>query len=440
MGLAILVGNLAGCFFSDWCGRRITYLLAMLSGLIGWLTMYSAQNYEVLLLGRILSGFSVGGHHIAGLLTIVEFTSPANRGMFLNLKTTGVCVGSGFIHILGNFLHWRTITLVALIPQLIALFIAWTWPESPSWLASRKRYSESQQAFYWLRGMDEKAKQEINELIQQQKTRLSQPMLKISPTKKILYFFRKFTQKNFLMPFLIACVTVLVKETSGRHYFPTYALQIVKDAVHTKTLPYYYTLSVDVIIIISSISSSFFMRIMKRRTLLFSTGIASLVLLFCICIYLYLVSIDVLSEDRPLLIIFLFITFFFFTNLACSPMPITLQGELFPLIHREAGIAMLGAITAMSITITVKVIPYLLKEIEVYGTFAVFGTILAGALIVLYFVLPETKDRTLVEIDNYFTFGKFREDKLNDDDNVHSKMINEDIDFDDLKIKSAEKK
>lgn len=386
--------------------------------------MYFAQNYEALIIGRIFIGFSTGGAHLSGLLVISEYTSPANRGMFLNLKTTATLFGSGVIHFLGNFMHWRTITLMALIPQVTAFLMALTWPESPAWLATKKRYEKCEEEFYWLRGQDEKAVLEVTELIEQQKKRFSQPGFKMSIVRKILNFLRKFTQKSFLKPFIIGWFGTLLMEASGRHFFPTYALQIMKDLIHTDTLLYYYTMGVDLIVIISNAFSSFLVRVTTRRFLLFSTGISSFVVLSCLSIYLYLVSIDVLAKDRPILMMSLLIAFFFLANLGCSPLPLTFHGELFPLIHREAGTVAISAISSLSLTLVLKMTPYLLKFTQIYGTFAIFGIIMAGTLLILYFILPETKDRTMQEIDNYFTFGKFREDPC-DDDYAHLKMISQ---------------
>ncbi|GBP04927.1 Facilitated trehalose transporter Tret1 [Eumeta japonica] len=58
--------------------------------------------------------------------------------------------------------------------------------------------------------------------------------------------------------------------------------------------------------------------------------------------------------------------------------------------------------------IALKMTPILIESIDVHGTFAIFALVMIGSLLYLYFNLPETKDKTLQEIEKYFTVGKYK--------------------------------
>ncbi|XP_072945959.1 facilitated trehalose transporter Tret1-like [Epargyreus clarus] len=424
VGLAGIPGFLISSILMDWIGRKLAHAFVLVPGIIGWLLVYFATNIPALMIGRLLGGMAAGATVCLGAVVIGEYTSPKSRGMFLNLKTAAVCLGGMVVHILGNYYTWRTVALIAVIPHIASLIVICTWPESPAWLASRKQFEKSEKAFYWLRGRDKESIAELEELIKAQKERT----MDIDPEKtigeKIVDFLKKFTKKDFIKPTFIIILGAFVLETSGRHIFPAYALQIIGEITGDKSQSFYYTLAIDLIITLSATFSSVLVKLLKRRTLLFSTGFAAAFVLFIVCTYLFLASKQIISNDRVWIPIFLFVIYFILANLGCTPIPLALLGEVFPLEHRGAGSAVGGFFLSVGVMVGLQVTPYLMENIKVYGTFAVLGGTMSLSLLCLYFILPETKDRTLQEIEDFFNDGKFKEKKTqNDDEEVKMKML-----------------
>ncbi|KAJ0171205.1 hypothetical protein K1T71_013404 [Dendrolimus kikuchii] len=426
VGVAGIPGFLLSSSLMDLYGRKITHFIVILPGAIGWLMIYFATNIPTLMVGRILGGMSTGATVSLGAVVIGEYSSPKYRGIFLNLKTASVCMGGMLIHILGHFYHWRSVAMMALAPNIFALIIIYTWPESPAWLASKKQYEQSKISFYWLRGQSEESIEELEKMIRTQK-------LKTMLTRKVRYlesiaeFFKKFTKKDFVKPLIIILVGSLLLEMCGRHLFPAYALQIIGEITGSKSQSFYYTLATDVIITASAVSSSILVKIMKRRTLLFSTGYAAFFVLMIVCTYLFLVSKEIISKDYPWIPIGLFVIYFILANLGCTPIPLALLGEVFPLAHRGTGSAVSGIWMSLCLMLSLQLTPHMLDSIKVYGTFAVFGIVIGITLTILYFMMPETKDKTLQEIEDYFNYGKFEND-IDDDPEVKIKMTKNDLD------------
>ncbi|CAH2099326.1 unnamed protein product [Euphydryas editha] len=426
IGISGIPGFLISAYFMDMFGRKLAHGVVLLPGILGWLLIYFAKNITVLILGRALCGFAAAATVSLGAVVIGEYTSPSNRGMFLNLKTTAVCVGNMIVHLFGHFFTWRTIALIALIPLLLSLIIILTWPESPAWLASRKRFDESEKAFYWLRGKSDKSKKELEEMIRAQKERDEYPSSK-SISTKFVDFFQKFTKRDFIKPVVIILFSAILLESCGRHIFPAYALQIIEEVTQNKSQSFYFTLGIDLIISASALFSSVLVKVMKRRQLLFGSGFAALTVLFSVCLYLYLSANGYVTKDKSWIPIALFALYFILSNLGCTPIPLALLGEVFPLAHRGAGSSVAGFILSLGVMAGMQVTPYLLVSIKVYGTFAVFGTVMGASLFALYFILPETKDRTLQEIEDYFNFGRFKDNDIDNDDEVKMKMIPEKV-------------
>ncbi|XP_041983924.1 facilitated trehalose transporter Tret1-like [Aricia agestis] len=409
IGAVGMFGFFTSAILMDLCGRKFVHGLVAVPGIVGWLCIYYADSVTLLIVGRAFGGFAAGATVSLGAIVIGEYTSPKNRGMFLNLKTAAVCLGNLVVHVLGHFYQWRTVAVLSVWPLAASLLNVCTWPESPAWLVSKSKYKESEKSFYWLNGRNEESVNEIENLLTAQKERMANDFKNVSFGGKLVQILKKFTRKDFLKPVMIIFFACICLEACGRHVFPAFASQIIGEVTGSKSHKFYYTLGIDSIITASAIFSSVLVKLMKRRTLLFATGFLSLIVLYCICGYMYLVSVDILSSERTYIPMVLFVVYFILSNLGCTPIPMALLGEIFPLAHRGVGSSVAGFIFSMCVTLAMKVTPYLLVHIKVHGTFAFFGTILGLSLAVLWFILPETKDRTLQEIEDYIYNGEFKQ-------------------------------
>ncbi|CAK1546802.1 unnamed protein product [Leptosia nina] len=420
IGIAGFGGFFVSSLLMDTLGRKKAHAIVIIPGIIGWMLIYFARDVTTIVIGRLLGGFAASATVCLGAVVIGEYTSPSNRGMFLNLKTTAVCLGNMVIHVFGHFYHWRTIALIGIVPHAVAFGIIMTWPESPSWLASKNQFEQSEKSFEWLRGTSDKSRKELDELLHAQKGRLEEKPKTPSLRRNVEEFFQKFTRRDFLKPLIIVIFSAMLLENCGRHIFPAYALQIISEVTGSKSNSFYYTLAIDIIITTSAFFSSVLVKLMKRRTLLLGTGFAAYAVLMTVCLYLFVAAKGVISPDRTWIPISIFVLYFILANLGCTPIPLALLGEVFPLPHRGAGSLAAGFIMSIMLLFPLQITPYLLESIKVYGTFFFFGSLMGISLLVLYFILPETKDRTLQEIEDYFNNGRFKEE---DNDEVNEKMI-----------------
>lgn len=300
-----------------------------------------------------------------------------------------------------------------LVPHVVALLMVLTWKESPAWLASKKKFDESKISFLWLRGDSAKCRKELNRLISSQEEKRTDIRTK---SEIITSFFKKFTRKDFLKPVSILFLNFVLLEMCGRHILPAYAADIVGGIVGNHGSSFYYTLGIDLIVTISSTFSSVLIKFMKIRTLLFSSGISSLLALSSACLYLFLASQDIISKEKPWIPMSMFIVYFILVNLGCTPIPLALIGELLPLEHKSSGIFTSSVLSCVLIVVTLKLFPYLLLTIDIHGTFALLGLVMAVILVSQYYLLPETKGRTLQEIEDCMKYGEVQKER----DNVES--------------------
>ncbi|XP_011562431.3 facilitated trehalose transporter Tret1 [Plutella xylostella] len=425
VGLAATLGFLGSSSLMNVLGRKLTFGAALLPAIIGWGIIFFANSVPLLIAGRLLTGVTGGATITLGAIIIGEFTDPKYRGVFLNLNTVSAGLGTMMLHIAGHYFHWRTAALISLVPLSAAFCNLLTWPESPAWLASKNRYADGEKAFYWLRGKDEDSVKEFEAVVRAQKERMAQFPETLTCSDDIVEFFKKFTRKDFLKPISIVFIGFLLLEGSGRHTFPAFAIDFIGDVSGDHSQTFLYTMCMDVITAASALMATYLVKVMKRRTLLFCSGISSVVILLSVSLYLYLVSLGVLANDKAWIPLILLVAYFVVSNLGCTSIPLGLLGEVLPLPHRGAGTAVSGIAFSFNLFLAMQATPLLMATVNTYGTFTAYALVMIFTLVIMYMILPETKNRTLQEIEDYFNHGKFLDEKPHpSDDEVKMKMLN----------------
>ena len=109
-----------------------------------------------------------------------------------------------------------------------------------------------------------------------------------------------------------------------------------------------------------------------------------------------------LSTARTALVALFVYLFAVFYSPGEGPVPFTYSAEVFPLSHREIGMGFAVATCLFWAAVLGMTFPFLLKEASVVGAFGVYAGFNLVALVMIFFWVPETKQRTLEELDYVF--------------------------------------
>jgi sugar porter (SP) family MFS transporter len=133
-----VVGALSGGPLSDRFGRRPTALLAAVIFGLGALAVAFAPSVAFIVFGRFLLGLGVGLASMVVPLYIAEIAPAARRGALVSLNQLMITIGILVSYIVGVIFTpiegWRYMFGVALIPALILGIGMFGLPESPRWL------------------------------------------------------------------------------------------------------------------------------------------------------------------------------------------------------------------------------------------------------------------------------------------------------------------
>lgn len=144
---AAAIGGWVGGWLCDRYGRARILQLTIL-----WFSVFSfasgfAQNYEQMLVIRVLHGFGFGAEWAVGAVLLGEMINPKNRGKALGAVQSGAPIGSGIAAVLAGPIAaqfdpdfgWRFAFWVGLAPALLIFFIRRGSDDSEVYKKARKR-------------------------------------------------------------------------------------------------------------------------------------------------------------------------------------------------------------------------------------------------------------------------------------------------------------
>ncbi|CAN1843209.1 Sugar transporter ERD6-like 5 [Linum perenne] len=156
---AVMSGRIADCI-----GRRGLMAFSEAFCIIGWLAIAFSQVPWCLDAGRLLVGYGMGLLSYVVPVFIAEITPKNLRGAFTTVHQLMICLGVSFTYLIGSFVSWRILALIGAVPCMIQLLGLFFIPESPRWLAKVGRGKECEAALQKLRGKNSDISDEAAEI------------------------------------------------------------------------------------------------------------------------------------------------------------------------------------------------------------------------------------------------------------------------------------
>jgi len=386
----VLVGAaaaaLGGGGLSDRIGRRATLILTALIFVAGALLCAFAGSFQMLLLGRLIVGLGIGLASTTVPVYISEVAHPTARGWQVSLFQLAITIG-----ILAAYLvdyafaasgGWRWMLGLAAIPGLILGLGMLYLPESPRWLAKHGRTEKALEILTRIRGTSNVSAefQEIQATLSQASERghLSQlfsPAVRPALTVGIgLAVFQQITGIN----------TVI-------YYAPTILLSAGISSASGAILA---TAGIGFVNVVMTLVSMWLIDRIGRRPLLL-TGTAGIIITLGILGFAFLTPTSGLAQVAVITLMAYVASF----AISLGPIFWLLISEIYPLEIR--GLAE-GTAAATNWAANLLVSLTFLTLVEALGparTFWLYALFAVTAWIFSYYLVPETKGRTLEEIE-----------------------------------------
>lgn len=339
-----------------------------------------------------------------GAVLIGEYSTPRYRGAFLTSMSLAIVFGLFLSHTLGAFFSWKATALVCAIIGVVDTLLVFFSPESPGFLALHQKYDECRKVFHWLRGFDEE--EELEKMIKANmmnvETQLEEKLEKCGLKGKINGFLNVIKKKEFYKSIIVTFNVFFWAQWSGGFILDSYAPDVLKFILGDKVNFALVTMSLDIHRVIANTIAIAVYRHLKRRKIFLIVTIMAVFSLFTIGLYVYAKTHNLLPYDHVAIGIALVHMHMFSLAAGTTSLPNVLLGEITPLKYRDT-CGMITLITfAINLTINAKTAPYLFTTIGLHGAYFLYGTLVSLSFILPWIILPETKDRTLQEIEDMF--------------------------------------
>lgn len=131
---------------------------------LGILLIMFAENSAMLIIGRLLYGFSSGAFGLLVPAYTSETAEQSIKGALGSLQQLIVTLGVLFVGVLGKYAEWRLMTGIFLfIPVLMAVWMFFM-PESPVFLVAEGKMDQAKKSLLFLRGPKFDADSELTEI------------------------------------------------------------------------------------------------------------------------------------------------------------------------------------------------------------------------------------------------------------------------------------
>ncbi|XP_062098057.1 sugar transporter ERD6-like 6 [Humulus lupulus] len=388
-----MVGAIASGQISEYIGRKGSLMIAAIPNIIGWLAISFAKDSSFLYMGRLLEGFGVGIISYVVPVYIAEISPQNLRGSLGSVNQLSVTAGIMLAYLLGLFVPWRILAVLGVLPCTILIPGLFFIPESPRWLAKMGKTDDFEASLQVLRGFDTDISAEVNDI----KRSVA------SSSKRSTIHFAELKQRRYYMPLTIGIGLLVLQQISGINGVLFYSSTIFEAAgVKSGNAA---TFGLGAIQVMATLVTTWLVDKAGRRLLLIvsSAGMTLSLLVVAVAFYLKeaVPSDSGLYSAMSILSVVGVVAMVVAFSLGVGAIPWIIMSEILPVnIKGLAGsVATLANwFTAWVVTMTAN----LLLHWSTGGTFTIYMVVSAFTVIFVAKWVPETKGRTLEEIQSSF--------------------------------------
>ncbi|KAL3109416.1 hypothetical protein niasHT_015261 [Heterodera trifolii] len=399
---SLLIGAAVGAFvcgkLSDRLGRKRTLIILSAIFIIGTIGSSLMPKVWSILPFRFLLGFAVGGASAIVPVYLAEMSPAKRRGQLVTRNELMIVTGQLLAYvinaILGNIWSdhvwiWRLMMLLAVLPAvglLLGLLFA-DVPESPRWLVAHGRHDEALEALRKSRKTEADAMAELDEV---QKTAREDEQLQFMDVMR--------------EPWLRRCLFIgigvaMCNQLAGVNSIMYYGTNILIEQGLMTNVALTANIANGAISVLATGLGIMLIGKIGRRPMLLSgqigTVLAHLAIGTCSLIMAK-------GMARAFVVLSLTVTFLLFQQCGISPITWLMQSEMFPLRIRGLAMGLSTSILWLVNCLLTFGFPILISWVGMTATFYAFAVIGCCAMLFVFHFMPETRRKTLEELERQF--------------------------------------
>jgi len=390
LGLTVfigLAGTVLGAMGSGLLGQKIggrealrimaaLYIFSAIGSAFAW-------NWNVLIVARFIGGIGIGGSSVLGPVYIAELAPAKWRGRMVGLFQINIVCGI-LLAYLSNFListrhlglrEWRWEFGVAIVPSVIFLILLYGIPRSSRWLVTTNNTDEARRVLELMGSPDAEA--ELKEIA-------NSLHLEQGSGNEALF------QSRYKYPIFLAVSIGLLNQLAGINAILYYSNFIFASAGFSAVSGAVQTVLVGLVNLLATMLGMSLIDKLGRKTLLLIGSVGMVVTLSGVAFIFFRNA----NQDYLVWLLMFYILFFAISQGSVIWVYIA---EVFPNRVRSKGQSLGASAHWISAAVITLVFPVVAKR-SGGAPFAFFAAMMLIQFVLVLFVFPETKGRSLEEI------------------------------------------
>ncbi|XP_058450626.1 facilitated trehalose transporter Tret1-like [Malaya genurostris] len=382
--IGAVFGPIIAALTVDQIGRKLALLGTVVPIVVGWILIGVGNRVEFLYVARFLFGISYGTVYAVAPIYLGEIASTAIRGTAGTLITVLDQTACMVMYSMGPYLEYRTLAWVSLFaPGLFLLSFIWM-PETPAHLLATNREEEAEKNLSWLR----RTKSVSDELIDLKASIQSSSEERGS----VMELFAPAYRNNIR----ILAIIIFSMQMTGLLAILGYA-QTIFEKISTNLKPEEMSVVLGAVQMVAIFFPAVLVDRMGRRPLLLIST-AGVTIGLTVCSLSFAINYASGTDDLGWLAFTSLMLYIVSFGLGLSTVTFAILCEIFPKNIRAYATAAFAMASALIVSVVAKLFQLALDEVGPYLPFAIFATCGAVAWVLIYRYIPETKGRTLDEI------------------------------------------
>jgi sugar porter (SP) family MFS transporter len=388
------VGAMAGTFITsyiaDKLGRKNSLILSAVSFVISSIAVAFSNSTIALSTWRFIQGVGVGAASVLSPMYIAEIAPAKIRGKLVAFNQLSIVLGillasisSYYFGKSGSIDSWRWMFGSALLPSLLFLVGLFIIPESPRWLMKMNKKDKAVAVLNKI-GDADYLHSEITEIEK------SYTNIETSSISKSLF------SKEIVPILMVGFGLAILQQLCGINNVFTY-LQVIFEKAHIEiksgllnavwVMLVFFVFTILSILLVDKLG--------RKKLMLWGTSLMAF-FLFMLAYSFYEINID---SRLVLFAVMGYIATFAFT---LGPVVWVLLSEIFPNYVRAKALSLSSTVLWLATSLVVFISPSLLKLSPVLN-FLIFGICNAIGILFVWKYVPETKGKSLEEIEKMLT-------------------------------------
>ncbi|KAG7201269.1 hypothetical protein KM043_004048 [Ampulex compressa] len=396
IGSLVAVGTLFGSFAAGYCGERFgrkrSLLFSAIPFLVGWILIGTATHVEQLYVARLILGFAMAYPFTILPMYVGEIAETSIRGALGSFLQLFITIGLLYSYAIGPFVSYTVLWLLCACLPILFFLSFMTMPESPYYLLGKNDKEAAVASLARLRGKSSAAVQKEADEMQAKVEEAQRARASVMDL---------FTVKANFKALLYTCALVSFQQLTGVNVVLFYMTDIFKSA-GTSLDPAISTIIVGVVQMLASCVTPLVVDRLGRRMLLVLSGVGAAVSCGALGLYYYLKQVEGSSvvdsiSWLPVLSLVVFISTY---SVGWGPLPWAVMGEMFSSTVKAKASGITVCVCWFLAFLITKYSSAIQINFGNYTSFWFFGICCVVSVLFTILLLPETKGKTLQQIQD----------------------------------------